>query len=565
SSPDVRHAPSTLRRRLVRASTAVVSSTAIAAATMVGTALPAAAQTFTADGSFVVPGPAGATVTLLVEAIGAGGGASYEPGGFGGRVTTRIRATAGHSLSVVIGQHGAGAPESFGGAGGGGSSAVLDGLTLLVEAGGGGGHGYSERAGSAGLPGGAGDDGGPLYTLCDDLGSGGGGNTTGTGDGGTAGVMGSSCPVSTSGSAGASSTSGGGGGDGAGSGSTVHPGGAGFSPGGDGGGVGVDIVAGGGGGGGYGGGGGGGTAPGDTVAGAGGGGGSTVHASYVIGTPTFAAVSSGPGAGGTVGVANGDGVDGQVTITAIGPAVLTEASVPTVTPTSATVHSTVNANGVPSGVTIEYSTSPTLASALGQATLSPASVTGSADTAVSGEITGLTANTTYYYRTTADDGDLTTVGEIASFTTSVGAPGAPTDVAAVAGDGSATISWNPPADDGGSPITSYTVTAEPGGATCALDAPATSCVITGLTNGTAYTFSVVATNGAGSGAASVASAAATPMAPTTSTTSTTAPPTGPAEPQLPATGGRSAGLLLVGLIALIGGTALFGGSRLRWR
>ena len=88
------------------------------------------------------------------------------------------------------------------------------------------------------------------------------------------------------------------------------------------------------------------------------------------------------------------------------------------------------------------------------------------------------------------------------------APAAPTDVSAVAAAGSATVSWTPPADDGGSPVTASTVTAAPGGATCTTDGA--SCVVEGLTNGRAYTFTVVATNAAGASEPSAPSVAVTP-------------------------------------------------------
>ena len=96
---------------------------------------------------------------------------------------------------------------------------------------------------------------------------------------------------------------------------------------------------------------------------------------------------------------------------------------------------------------------------------------------------------------------------------------APTEVSGVAGDGQVTVSWTAPASDGRSPITGYTVTASPGGASCTVDAPApaTSCVVSGLTNGTAYTFTVVATNGVGDSQPSAASAAVTPVAPPATT------------------------------------------------
>ena len=91
------------------------------------------------------------------------------------------------------------------------------------------------------------------------------------------------------------------------------------------------------------------------------------------------------------------------------------------------------------------------------------------------------------------------------------APDAPTGVTATAGDGQATVSWTAPADDGGSEVTGYTVTASPGGATCTAAATATSCDVAGLTNGTAYTFTVVATNSVGDSDPSDPSAAVTPL------------------------------------------------------
>lgn len=93
-----------------------------------------------------------------------------------------------------------------------------------------------------------------------------------------------------------------------------------------------------------------------------------------------------------------------------------------------------------------------------------------------------------------------------------GLPGAPTSVSATAGDAHATVSWSPPTNDGGAPITKYTVTSTPGLQTCATTG-ALSCVVTGLTNGTTYGFRVVATNSVGDGPPSGASGATTPAVP----------------------------------------------------
>jgi len=72
------------------------------------------------------------------------------------------------------------------------------------------------------------------------------------------------------------------------------------------------------------------------------------------------------------------------------------------------------------------------------------------------------------------------------------------------------ITWPAPADNG-SPITGYVVTASPGTATCSTTA--TSCVISGLTVGTSYVFTVVATNSLGSSLASQPTSRIVPQIP----------------------------------------------------
>lgn len=91
----------------------------------------------------------------------------------------------------------------------------------------------------------------------------------------------------------------------------------------------------------------------------------------------------------------------------------------------------------------------------------------------------------------------------------IAVPSTPMNVTASASNRSATVSFDAPASDGGSPITMYTVTSSPGGFT-GTSTTASPITVTGLTYGTGYTFTVVATNSVGSSAASAPSNVVTP-------------------------------------------------------
>jgi hypothetical protein len=90
---------------------------------------------------------------------------------------------------------------------------------------------------------------------------------------------------------------------------------------------------------------------------------------------------------------------------------------------------------------------------------------------------------------------------------SVTSPGAPTNPYVLEAPGFDTVRWSAP-DNGGSAITSYTVTSSPGGFTCATTE--LNCLPAGLSIGTSYTFTVTATNAAGTGPASLDSNSFTP-------------------------------------------------------
>lgn len=87
-------------------------------------------------------------------------------------------------------------------------------------------------------------------------------------------------------------------------------------------------------------------------------------------------------------------------------------------------------------------------------------------------------------------------------------PSAPIIGTASGGDGSAIVAFAPPANNGGSFIESYTVSSSSGGITAT--GPASPIIVSGLTNGTAYTFTVTAKNQTGIGPASEASNSVTP-------------------------------------------------------
>ncbi|CAG7645008.1 hypothetical protein PAESOLCIP111_04856 [Paenibacillus solanacearum] len=127
-------------------------------------------------------------------------------------------------------------------------------------------------------------------------------------------------------------------------------------------------------------------------------------------------------------------------------------------------------------------------------------------------VTGLTNLTAYTFTVVAtnEKGDSPPSAPSASITPAT-VPDAPTGAAATAGNSQATVSFTPPANDGGSPITGYTVTSNPGGK---IGSGTTSPImVPGLTNGTAYTFTVVAKNAIGSSTSSAPTASVTPVGP----------------------------------------------------
>ena len=125
-------------------------------------------------------------------------------------------------------------------------------------------------------------------------------------------------------------------------------------------------------------------------------------------------------------------------------------------------------------------------------------------------ISSLTNGTSYEVTVTAANSAGNSNASTGAAATPSTTPGAPAGVAGTAGAGQVTVTWSAPTETGGSDVTGYTATATPDGAFC-LSTSALTCDITGLTNGTAYTFRVKATNANGAGSNSSASASVTPV------------------------------------------------------
>jgi uncharacterized protein (TIGR02145 family) len=127
-------------------------------------------------------------------------------------------------------------------------------------------------------------------------------------------------------------------------------------------------------------------------------------------------------------------------------------------------------------------------------------------------VTGLTNGTVYTFTVVAA---VEVASAASAAVTPATVPDSPTGVVATAGDTWASVAFVAPTNSGGSAITGYTVMSNPGNIS---GSGTTSPInVTGLTNGTAYTFTVVATNAVGSSVSSSSSTAVTPRVCPTST------------------------------------------------
>jgi large repetitive protein len=206
---------------------------------------------------------------------------------------------------------------------------------------------------------------------------------------------------------------------------------------------------------------------------------------------------------------------GTVSPTAIAPGAPTLVSVVRGS-LSATVSWTApssNGGSVITGYTVSCTAGSTTVSGTGTAT------------GTSAVVTKLVNGTTYTCSVTAKNAKGTSVASSTQTVTPATVPGAPTGAAGVAGNAQVTVNWVAPAVNGGAAVTGYSITVKAGAnvlKTVTAAATDRSLVVTGLTNGTAYTFSIVATNSVGNSAAVVSKAVTPSTTPGATTVGTTA-------------------------------------------
>lgn len=196
--------------------------------------------------------------------------------------------------------------------------------------------------------------------------------------------------------------------------------------------------------------------------------------SYSYSSPTFTVQKAATVPGAPTGVSASAG-DGQATVTFSAPASNGGAAISSYTVTAS-----------PGGATASGSGSPIT-------------------------IGGLANGTSYTFTVAATNsagkGNASSSSNSVTPAASASVPDAPGNASAVAHDGSAAVSFSAPFANGAA-ISSYTVVASPGGATAS--GSGSPITVSGLSNGTAYTFTVAATNSVGTGGSSAASNAVTP-------------------------------------------------------
>ncbi|MBB1477861.1 fibronectin type III domain-containing protein, partial [Shewanella sp. SG41-3] len=145
-----------------------------------------------------------------------------------------------------------------------------------------------------------------------------------------------------------------------------------------------------------------------------------------------------------------------------------------------------------------FGTTPTL-TASASSSLTPSftsSTTGVCTITSGGALSFVTTGTCTINADQAGNASYLAAAQVSqSFSVNAVVAGAPSIGTATRGDAQASVSFTAPVSTGGAAITAYTVTSSPGGLTAS--GTGSPLTVLGLTNGTAYTFSVTAQSAAG--------------------------------------------------------------------
>ncbi len=125
----------------------------------------------------------------------------------------------------------------------------------------------------------------------------------------------------------------------------------------------------------------------------------------------------------------------------------------------------------------------------------------------SGTVSGTpTALGLFNFTVTVNDASGCSGSQAYSITVVPDVPSAPQNVTATAGNAQAEVSWQLPVSDGGDTISGYSVAAVQDPTKTCTPTSGLTCTVTGLTNGTSYTFAVVANNSQGASTSGVSNA-----------------------------------------------------------
>lgn len=194
--------------------------------------------------------------------------------------------------------------------------------------------------------------------------------------------------------------------------------------------------------------------------------------------------------------------------------------------TAVTVSGATNPNGADTTCRVEYSTDPSLAGSTTQDCVAGAG-SGTSETNVRADLTGLTGHTTYYYRLVTTSANGTTNGSVSSFTTDV-APSVTIAAPVANPTGSTTATVHGTVNPNSLTVTDChfaygTTTGYGSSAPCSPSAGSggsavgVSANLTGLAPNTTYHVKLVATNSAGTSETSDATFTTAPLAPAVTT------------------------------------------------